>query len=441
MWALLREDGSEFLLLQEDRFKEILRGYSEQDIVGVELKHTWNKSIEELEKVVLENADFLLSYPFFQKIITKGNFSNIKDYIKQEIERIKKSRKQGETTISRVETKKPDGTPVVYESKPIPNEKIIELELFIKLWIYYNLIQEKIKKEIKRTPKIKNIDKLPANSIFTNLQNLNKEIIKESKTKVVFKVEGLKTSQVAIMLSLYYAILYCISEGINQEDSRTFSFNLDNLMEIIGLPKRRWGDKGRGYSNEQKEEVLWLLGNVIGQPLRGEIRSINEEGREIIKKLLGTDVSNNDILFFNPFAVFYSILYDGERGYIKNANIKVVLHPLFSPYEIYSFKTNIFKSKLDDPHYRIFAIWLANGKRLGEKTKTTPEEVFSIAEIDIDYKHPDRMKEKFKKLLDRAKKEEIIEDYKIEKYSGSNFKEWLESKYIIFFNQRREQKK
>ena len=441
MWALLREDGSEFLLLQEDRFKEILRGYSEQDIVGVELKHTWNKSIEELEKVVLENADFLLSYPFFQKIITKGNFSNIKDYIKQEIERIKKSRKQGETTISRVETKKPDGTPVVYESKPIPNKKIIELELFIKLWIYYNLIQEKIKKEIKRTPKIKNIDKLPANSIFTNLQNLNKEIIKESKTKVVFKVEGLKTSQVAIMLSLYYAILYCISEGINQEDSRTFSFNLDNLMEIIGLPKRRWGDKGRGYSNEQKEEVLWLLGNVIGQPLRGEIRSINEEGREIIKKLLGTDVSNNDILFFNPFAVFYSILYDGERGYIKNANIKVVLHPLFSPYEIYSFKTNIFKSELDDPHYRIFAIWLANGKRLGKKTKTTPEEVFSIAEIDIDYKHPDRMKEKFKKLLDRAKKEEIIEDYKIEKYSGSNFKEWLESKYIIFFNQRREQKK
>jgi len=437
MWALLREDGSEFLLLQEDRFKEILRGYSEQDIVGVELKHTWNKSIEELEKVVLENADFLLSYPFFQKIITKGNFSNIKDYIKQEIERIKKSRKQGETTISRVETKKPDGTPVVYESKPIPNEKIIELELFIKLWIYYNLIQEKIKKEIKRTPKIKNIDKLPANSIFTNLQNLNKEIIKESKTKVVFKVEGLKTSQVAIMLSLYYAILYCISEGINQEDSRTFSFNLDNLMEIIGLPKRRWGDKGRGYSNEQKEEVLWLLGNVIGQPLRGEIRSINEEGREIIKKLLGTDVSNNDILFFNPFAVFYSILYDGERGYIKNANIKVVLHPLFSPYEIYSFKTNIFKSELDDPHYRIFAIWLANGKRLGKKTKTTPEEVFSIAEIDIDYKHPDRMKEKFKKLLDRAKKEEIIEDYKIEKYSGRNFKDWLESKCTIFFNQRR----
>jgi hypothetical protein len=99
MWALLREDGSEFLLLQEDRFKEILGGYSEQDIVGVELKHTWNKSIEELEKVVLENADFLLSYPFFQKIITKGNFSNIKDYIKQEIERVKKSRKQGETTI------------------------------------------------------------------------------------------------------------------------------------------------------------------------------------------------------------------------------------------------------------------------------------------------------------------------------------------------------
>jgi hypothetical protein len=441
-WALIGENFLSVVFSEEGLKKTLKELEGKENFEVVELKHEWNGSLESLEEYVLNNSEILLKYPSFSQAVKQENIT-IKDYVANYLKRVREMTEDMAdkiTALFRTKNLNEGIIDVFDEPVKITPEGISELTNLIKfkyLLIFYNLIQEKIKEEIKRTPKIKNIDKLPANSIFTNLQNLNKEIIKESKTKVVFKVEGLNTSQVAIMLSLYYAILYCISEGINQEDSRTFSFNLDNLMEIIGLPKRRWGDKGRGYSNEQKEEVLWLLGNVIGQPLRGEIRSMNEEGRETIKKLLGTDVSNNDILFFNPFAVFYSILYDGERGYIKNANIKVVLHPLFSPYEIYSFKTNIFKSELDDPHYRIFAIWLANGKRLGEKTKTTPEEVFSIAEIDIDYKHPDRMKEKFKKLLDRAKKEEIIEDYKVEGHSERNFKDWLESKYIIFFNQRR----
>ena len=443
-WALIGEDFFIAISNEEELKKALKEVEGKKNFEVVELKHGWNRGLESLEKNVLNNSEILLKYPFFNKRVKQENITiqeYVLNYLKKKLEIIEDTANKIKASIA-VKLKKFNGEIIEIpeksvEIKPEAIRELIDFFKFRHLLVFYNLIQEKAQEEIKRTPKIKGISRFPANSIFTNLQNLNKEIIKESKTKVVFRAEGLNTSQVAIMLSLYYAILYCISEGINQEDNRTFSFNLDNLMEIIGLPKRRWGkkeNKNRGYSNEQKEEVLWLLGNVIGQPLRGEIKSMNEEGRETIKKLLGTDVSNSDILFFNPFAVFYSVLYDGERGYTKNANIKVVLHPLFSPHGIYTFKTNIFKSKLDDPHYRIFAIWLANGKRLGKKIRTSPEEVFRVAEIDIDYVHPNRTRERFKKLLERAKKEGIIEDYKVEGRYEDSFKDWLRSQYIIFFN-------
>ena len=116
------------------------------------------------------------------------------------------------------------------EPVKITPEGISELTNLIKfryLLVFYNLIQEKIREEIKETPKVRSIEAIPGNSVFINLQNLDKEVIKNSKTKLIFKPpEKLTVFQKATLLSLYYAILYFIKERINQVSPNIFSFTL-----------------------------------------------------------------------------------------------------------------------------------------------------------------------------------------------------------------------
>ena len=437
--------------------KKILKEFEgRESIEAVELRHEWKGSLENLEEYILKNSEVLLKYPFFSNKVKQNN-TTIQDYIANYLKRVREMAKGiADKVRVTVRVEKPkDGVLIeTYKGEPtkLTEEGIKHLTnliIYRELLISYNLIQEKIKEEIKGTPKIKSIETIPGNSLFINFQNINKEVIKNSKTKLIFNPpEKLTVFQKATLLSLYYAILSCIKEGKNQVSPNMFSFTLTNLMEVVGIPKRDWGDVKRGYSHEKKEEVLWLLTNVINKPLLSiSVKSIDTETQKELKELLkdfNKDFNEeSDFLYFNPFGVIYNVLTTKEKDkiVIKDAIIKIFIDNSINVEAIKTFKTKVFRSKLDDPHYRLLAIWLDTGSRLGEKVKTTPQDLLKIAEIEIDYRHPERVKKKLGSMLARAKGEEIIKDYEIEKYSRRNFKDWLESKCIIFFSQKGGDKK
>jgi hypothetical protein len=407
------------------------------------LNYEWEGSLESLEEYIIENSEILLKYNSFRQAVKQENIT-AKEYIINDIKKFKELAEESANKVVALLRGEELGDEIIdisllsYKGKGV--KEIADSILFTYLLLLYNFIQDKIREEIKETPKVKSIDAIPGNSVFINLQNIDKDVIKNSKTKLIFKPpEKLTVFQKATLLSLYYAILYCIKEGINQISPNIFSFTLSNLMEVIGIPKREWGNIKRGYSHELKEEVLWLLTNVISKPyLSVNVKELDTETRKGLRELFKDFYEESDLLYFNPFGVIYNVLTTKEKNkiIIKDAIIKIFIDNSLNIEAIKTFKSKVFKSKLDDPHYRLLAIWLDTGSRFGEKAITTPKDLFKVAEIEIDYKHPERVIKKLGRMLARAKREEIIKNYEIEKYSRRNFKDWLESKCTILFNQK-----
>ena len=420
--AIVNKDGKFKIVKQKDEIDNFLKRLPEgerKNYQVIKLKYFWNGNLEELEEFVLQNIDKLLSYPFIK---SKFKFNNLK----REVTFLRKYYKLvlGALKTGEIKTKT--------SGLEIPEKKREEIREKILL-LLYNLIQEAIRQKSKEIPKLGNVERLPANSIFLNLQNLNKEVIKGGKTKLLFKIPELNTMEKAILQSLYYSLFFFISEEKNKVNENTYMFRLTDLMEAIGIPKREWGKekKSMGYSREQKNEVLNLIKLINIKPPEAEVKKLSEEGREEIRKLLGIETKEGDIFAFTPVLIGYDALYDNNRN-VKDANIIVSLRPGFNPSYIKTFKTNVFKSKLDDPHYRLLAIYLANGKRNGKITIKV-RELYKISEIDTDMRHPSRSKDKIIKLLERAKDEGIIKGYKTEE--AKTFSELLEKNITIFFEE------
>jgi len=456
VWILIGEYS--FFLYEGKSKKDLKKILKElegkENFEVVELKHEWNGSLESLEEYILKNSEVLLEYPFFRNKIKKNN-TTIQDFITNEL---KKAKKNAEEIAEKLKTTiKLDkfiegGVIEVYKGDP-PKHTQEEINHFVNLLRYrsllipYNLIQEKVQAEIKQTPKPERVNGIPVNPFFINLQNQGDTIVESRRLNLIFHKTGVEEKseyavwRSAIKNSLQLLFFYYIGKGVNEVNRNIYSFNLEDLMENIGLPKRYWGGKSRGYSEEQKRMVLDVIINDLGKPISVEVKKINESGREELRRLLNVEAKEGDLFIFTPYNVWYSILYDPKTGIIKGANIKLGLNPDLNPNEIIIYETDILRKKLDDPHFRLFSIWITNGKRLCDEITVKPPKVLKVAKINIDEKNPKRTKEKFENLLERAKKEGEIKDYAVKdiKYGGKDavkklsLNEWLEVDYVIYF--------
>lgn len=455
MWILI---GEYSLFLYEGKskkdLKKILKEFEgKESLEVVELKHEWRGSLESLEEYILKNSEVLLEYPFFRNKIKKNN-TTIQDFITNDL---KKAKKTAEKIAEKLKTtikldKFKEGIIEFYKGAP-PKHTQEEINHFVNflryrsLLIPYNLIQEKVQAEIKQTPKPEKVNGIPVNPFFINLQNQGDTIVESRRLNLIFHKTDVDERaeydawRSAIKNSLQLLFFYYIGKGVNEVKRNIYSFNLEDLMENIGLPKRYWGSKSRGYSEELKRMVLDVIINDLGKPISVEVKKINERGKEELRRLLNVEAKEGDLFIFNPYNVWYSILYDPKTGIIKSANIKLGLNPDLNPDEIIIYETDVLRKELDDPHFRLFSIWLTNGKRLSDEITITPKKVLKIAKINIDEKNPKRTKEKFENLLNRAKEEGEIKDYAVKdiRLGGKNevkklsLNEWLEVDYVIYF--------
>ena len=292
----------------------------------------------------------------------------------------------------------------------------------------------------KSVPHIKEIPKLPINSLFVAVQLIGekKEVeFGSGKKKYYINFGGYipKTArEKALFISIYYALIYYATKHKDK-------ILLTDLMENIGYPKRI----GHGYLEFQKEEVLEMVWNVA----RSEIGVSGPSVPNGIKKLF-PEIEKGDIFKMNIFRI--SIIK--QYSYKKKLKEAVILFkPNFDTGLIRFNKTSeILGLPISEPEYKNLAIYIIYGSNLknAERITKTVREALEIAKIDIDEIHPERT---FNKLLFALRKIRVdgyierwewdpfpdIRDREKGEFRGDRgwFNKWLDSKIVVVLPNKR----
>jgi hypothetical protein len=292
----------------------------------------------------------------------------------------------------------------------------------------------------KSVPHIKEIPKLPINSLFVAVQLIGeKKEVEFGKGKKRYYINfggyAPKTArEKALFISIYYALIYYATKYKDK-------ILLTDLMENIGYPKKI----GHGYLEYQKEEVLEMVWNVA----RSEIGVSGPVVPTNIKKLF-PDVEKRDIFKMNIFSI--NII----KQYSHNKKLKEVVI-LFKP----NFDTDLIRFNkisevlglpISEPEYKNLAIYIVYGSNLKNAERITKivREVLEIAKIDIDEIHPERT---FNKLLFALRKIRVdgyidrwewnpfpdIRDIEKGEFRGDRgwFAKWLDSKVVVVLPNKR----
>jgi len=290
----------------------------------------------------------------------------------------------------------------------------------------------------KSLPHIKEIPKLPINSLFVAIQIIgkNKEVeFGKGKKRYYINFGGYtpKTArEKALFVSIYYALIYYATKFKDK-------ILLTDLMENIGYPKKI----GHGYLEHQKEEVLEMVWNVA----KSEIGVSGPLVPTTIKKLF-PDVEKKDIFKMNIFSI------NTIKQYSENKKLKqavILFKPNFDTSFIKFNKTSeVLGLPISEPEYKNLAIYIVYGSHLGERITKTVKDLLEIAKIDIDEIHPERT---FNKLVFALRKTRVdgyieswewdpfpdIRDVEEGKFRGGRgwFSKWLDSKIVVLLPNRR----